>query len=157
VQPHHDATLRVAAPLDSVGTTSVRGRPGTHGQREAAVVFRRPDVERDRPDVVRRRFVEPELEDELEDELEREPLLPFLLELALFDVSRTRATRSSGSSDARVFASSTTFFAPRENVSLRMKAYRAAPVTGSSRRRITFPRGCRLPCAASAIADIRSA
>jgi hypothetical protein len=48
-------------------------------------------------------------------------LLP-LLEVVLFATSRTRVTRSSGRSDALFFASSTTFFAFRENPSLRTSA-----------------------------------
>jgi hypothetical protein len=71
--------------------------------------------------LVRRRRVEPE--PELRPLLPLELLLLSLpLELVVFAASRTRPTRSSGSSEARVFASSTTPFALREKDSLRTSA-----------------------------------
>jgi hypothetical protein len=71
---------------------------------------------------------------------------------------RTRARSSSGRSDARALASSTTSFAWRENESLRSSAYMAAPDAGRSNHRVVRVGLSRcFPSAASAISDSRSA
>ena len=71
---------------------------------------------------------------------------------------RTRASRSSGSSDARVFASSIAPLAWREKASLFRSAYSAAPDAGrSSHRVVRFVEWLCLPSAAFAISVTRSA
>ena len=67
--------------------------------------------------------------------------LPFRLG-APFLLWRTMLRRSSGSSEARAFASSMTSFAGREKASLFTSAYSAAPDAGSSSQRVVRPLRC---------------
>ena len=64
--------------------------------------------------------------------------LPFRLEVLLV-LWRTMLRRSSGSSEARAFASSMTCFAGRASASLFTSAYSAAPEAGSSSQRFGSP------------------
>jgi hypothetical protein len=64
---------------------------------------------------------------------------PFPLDDLRSEVWRTRAMRSSGNSDARAFAPSTTSFAWCEKKSLFTSAYSAAPDAGSSTHRVIPP------------------
>jgi hypothetical protein len=112
--------------------------------REAADVFREELVLRfDRPLVLR--LLEP---------LWRAPFPP---DADAADVCCTRAIRSSGSSDASVFASRATPWACREKKSLFTSAYNAAPAAGKTTQRVLPPLPRRLPSAASAISETRPA
>jgi len=86
----------------------------------------------------------------------REPLpLP---ELCFSAVCRTWSSKSSGSSDARAFASSITPLACRVKKSLLTSAKKPAPAAGRTiHRRLVPPPVRRFPCAASATSERRSA